>query len=119
MMSKEEAKIDEDGILQIGLIPSFLLNQNKNTKKARVHDNRKNHANQREIRPRGIRSKEEGDLLLSRVNNRVDDLFAKLAYLEVKCSQRSKDRIERLLGRAEKKGGELGLELVFYIAHNE
>ena len=118
MMSKEEAKIDEDGTLVSELTPAFSLNEHFDTKEASIDDNRENE-NEREIRPRGIRSKEEGDLLLSRVNNRVDDLFAKLAYLEVKCSQRSKDRIERLLGRAEKKGGELGLELVFYIAHNE
>ena len=119
-MSKEEAKIDEDGMLQSGLTHPFSLKENKDTKKVRVYDNRINYENQREIRPRGIRSKEEGDLLLSRVNNRVDDLFAKLAHLEVKRSQRSKDRIERLLGREQKKEGDLGLELVFNnIARNE
>ena len=118
MMSKEEAKIDEDGILVSELRPPFSLNEHFNAKEASIDDDRENE-NEREIRPKGIRSKEEGDLLISRVNNRVDDLFAMLAQLEMKRSQRSKDRIDRLLGQMQTKEGELGLELEFTIAHNE
>lgn len=118
MMSKEEAKIDEDGTLVSELTPPFSLNEHFNTKEASIDDDRENE-NEREIRPKGIRSKEEGDLLISRVNNRVDDLFAMLAQLEMKRSRRSKDRIDRLLGQMQTKEGELGLELEFTIAHNE